>query len=134
VVYSGQPDSEFVQAFNSGMDEARGFLESRISDLREMAEHEQSSPGTSPLTPRVGSRRVFVVHGHDHGVKETVARFLGKLDLEPVILHEQADRGKTVIEKFVVHAENVACAVVILNADDVASRKGAPEQKELRAR
>ena len=74
------------------------------------------------------------MHGHDHGHKETVARFLGKLDLEPIILHEQADRGKTVIEKFEAHAADVRCAVVILTADDVAYSKTNPEQKELRAR
>jgi hypothetical protein len=30
-------------------------------------------------------RKVFVVHGHDGEAKETVARFLEKLELEPII-------------------------------------------------
>jgi predicted nucleotide-binding protein len=38
------------------------------------------------------SRRVFVVHGHDDGAQEAVARFLEKIGFEPVILHEQASR------------------------------------------
>jgi predicted nucleotide-binding protein len=67
-------------------------------------------------------------------IRKRWARFLGKLDLEPVILHEQADQGKTIIEKFEAHAADVQCAVVILTTDDIASSKANPEQKELRAR
>jgi predicted nucleotide-binding protein len=134
VYYPGQPGSEFVEALNSGLDEAAGFLESRISDLRERAEPENPGSRNPSFTPPPDSRRIFVVHGHDHGNKETVARFLGTLDLEPVILHEQADQGRTLIEKFEAHAAGVQCAVVILTPDDVASSNENPEQKEFRAR
>jgi hypothetical protein len=134
MTFNGQPDSDFVKAFDSGLNEAKGFLESRINDLRERVEQENPRFAASSPTTHFESHRIFVVHGHDHGHKETVARFLGKLDLEPIILHEQADRGKTVIEKFEAHAADVRCAVVILTADDVAYSKTNPEQKELRAR
>ena len=46
-----------------------------------------------------------------------MARFLAKLDLEPVILHEQPNMGRTIIEKFEAHA-NVGFAVVLLTPDD----------------
>jgi predicted nucleotide-binding protein len=134
MIYSGQPESDFVMALNSGLDHARGFLHSRISDLQESVGLEiQGSSGDSAVFSQ-SSRRIFVVHGHDHGNKEMVARFLGGLDLEPVVLHEQADQGKTIIEKFEAHASDVRCAVVILTADDIASSKATPEQKEFRAR
>jgi hypothetical protein len=45
------------------------------------------------------SRKIFIVHGHDGEARETVARFLSSIGLEPIILHEQANRGRTVIEK-----------------------------------
>jgi hypothetical protein len=128
MTFNGQPESNFVKAFNSGLNEAKGFLESRINDLRERVEQENPRSTASSSTTHSDSRRIFVVHGHDHGSKETIARFLGKLGLEPVILHEQADRGKTVIEKFEAHAADVRCAVVILTADDVAYSKASPEQ------
>ena len=35
--------------------------------------------------------KVFVVHGHE-GAREAVARFLGRLEIRPVILHKQANR------------------------------------------
>ena len=46
------------------------------------------------------STNVFIVHGHDNEMKEAVARVLAKLELTPIILHEQANQGNTLIEKF----------------------------------
>lgn len=45
------------------------------------------------------SNRVFIVHGHNDKLKFEVARFVEKLGLEAVILSEQANNGKTIIEK-----------------------------------
>lgn len=132
--YDVQPESEYVNSFNSGLDQATGFLESRVSDLAERVEQKIPSINGSVIVHNPNCRRVFVVHGHDHGTKETVARFLETLELEPVILHEQANEGKTIIEKFETHAADVQCALVILTPDDIASSKTSPEQKEHRAR
>lgn len=67
-------------------------------------------------------------------MKEAVARALTNLGLEPIILHEQPDKGSTVIEKFVDHSE-VGFAVVLLSGDDLAfSRTGTPEDARPRAR
>jgi len=62
--------------------------------------------------------RVFIVHGHDEAPRETVARFITSVGLEPVILHEQANRGMTIPEKLVANG-NVGFAVVLLTPDDV---------------
>lgn len=77
---------------------------------------------------RGNARHVFVVHGHDEASKHEVARFLERLDLNPIILHEQADRGRTIIEKFLDHSR-VGYAVVLLTADDLGGSKGSPTQK-----
>lgn len=79
------------------------------------------------------SERVFVVHGHDDGAKETVARFLQTLGLEPVILHELANKGRTIIEKFEDHSD-VAFAIVIFTPDDEGHSKATPTKIEDRAR
>jgi predicted nucleotide-binding protein len=70
------------------------------------------------------SRKVFVVHGHDEAMENQVARFLERLKLTPIILHEQANKGKTIIEKFERHSSGVGFAVVLLSPDDVGSVKG----------
>ena len=63
------------------------------------------------------TKKIFLVHGHDEGTCEAVARFLEKLELEPLILHEQPNKGRTIIEKFVDHSD-VPFAIVLLTADD----------------
>jgi predicted nucleotide-binding protein len=69
------------------------------------------------------SRKVFIVHGHDDGARETVARFLERVGFEAIILHEQANKGRTIIEKVVAHGD-VGFAVVLLTPDDEGCKKG----------
>lgn len=64
-----------------------------------------------------GARRVFIAHGHDEEMKQAVARTLDKLDLESIILHEQPNKGRTIIEKFEEYSD-VGFAVVLLSPDD----------------
>lgn len=82
-----------------------------------------------PITPQDEelSNRIFIVHGHDGELKEKVARTLAQLGLEPVILHEQPDGGRTIIEKFEVNAEDCKFAVILLTADDLGQ---STEEKE----
>jgi predicted nucleotide-binding protein len=76
---------------------------------------------------------VFIVHGHDDQTKVTVARFLAQLvGREPVILHEQADLGRTIIEKFEHHAASAACAIVLLTDDDEGGPKNGVSQPRAR--
>ena len=82
----------------------------------------------------VRTRRVFLVHGHDGGTRESVARFLEKLHLECVILHEEPNKGRTIIEKFEDYAD-VGFAVVLLTPDDRGGvSDGAFESQSRRAR
>ncbi len=69
------------------------------------------------------SRNIFIVHGLDDGMKQTVARFIEKLKLNPIILHEQPNEGRTLIEKFENYSK-VGFAVIILTPDDVGCVKG----------
>ena len=68
----------------------------------------------------VQSREIFVVHGHDEAMKQSVGqRMLEKLDLKPIILDERPNNGRTIIEKFEAHSASVGFAIVLLTADDV---------------
>lgn len=69
--------------------------------------------------------KVFLVHGHDSEAEGSVARFIEGLGLEAVILHEQPNRGRTIIEKLEHHVD-ARFVVVLMTPDDVgASRKDA---------
>lgn len=81
----------------------------------------------------IQSKDVFLVHGHDHGRMQAVARFLEHIGLNPVILHERASAGATIIEKLEAHAK-VSFAVVLLTPDDVGSVVSDKEHLQPRAR
>ncbi len=74
------------------------------------------------ITPK--SNKVFIVHGHDGEARESVARFLTNTGFKPIILHEQANRGRTIIEKVEAH-NDVGFAIVLLTPDDEGRAKGA---------
>jgi len=84
--------------------------------------------------PDSETRKVFIVHGHDEAAKEATARFLEKLDLEPIILHEQASGGRTIIEKFEKYSRDVGFAVVLLTPDDLGAAQEEPNNMQSRAR
>ncbi|MBD8826712.1 nucleotide-binding protein [Pseudomonas sp. CFBP 13602] len=87
------------------------------------------SPDISDNGQKVLSRKVFIVHGHDEGATQMIARFLERLDFQSIILHEQANRGRTVIEKVEAHGD-VSFAVVLLTPyDEGCAKGGTPEPR-----
>lgn len=132
----------FISAAFHTYSERREFLDRSFAPLLL-----KLAPGASPqgsrqtyggqVRKRAGSgagaqeskREVFVVHGHDTAVKESVARFIERLKLEPIILHEYADQGRTIIEKFEECSSAVGFAVVLLTPDDAGSAVGAAHLK-----
>ena len=92
-----------------------------------------AAPVPPPKAATPASRRVFVVHGRDAEAKATVARFLSRLSLEPIILHEQPNQGRTLIEKFEMFAD-VRFAIVLLTPDDAGHPRDTPEDSQPRPR
>lgn len=81
------------------------------------------------------SKKVFVVHGRNEVLKLKVAKLVTDLKLTPVILHEQPDKGQTVVEKFEGNAKGIGFAIVLLTADDVGGIAGTPlDEMKYRAR
>lgn len=84
--------------------------------------------------PTPNPKNVFVVHGHDDAMKEKTARFLSRLGLNPIILHEQPNEGRTIIEKFETYSAMASFAVILLTPDDVGGVAGASPVLKPRAR
>jgi predicted nucleotide-binding protein len=63
------------------------------------------------------SKRIFIIHGHDTALTEATARLVQVIGLEPVILHEQPNAGRTIIEKFEKYAD-VGFAIALFTPDD----------------
>jgi len=77
--------------------------------------------------------KVFIVHGHDALLKTEVARFIEKLGLEPIILHEKASLGKTIIEKIEKYS-NVGFGIVLYTPCDLGANKDEISNLKPRAR
>jgi hypothetical protein len=67
------------------------------------------------------SERIFIVHGHDSRMLLSVERWIRKLGIEPIILHQQPDQGRTIIEKIEAYSD-VGFAIVLLSPDDEGRR------------
>ena len=131
---------EWRSRYVEGLTSAGALLELMMDEIREYwPDDGQAIPPVGVQAQKDGdaanleSRRVFLVHGRDEGAKNTVARFLEKLDLQPVILDEQANRGLTIIEKFESHSD-VGFAIVLLTPDDEGALRDGEESGRHRAR
>lgn len=128
------PIHEVREGLQSGKDEAIILLRSAVDDLEEDLES-QGNVTTAASAPQDATKddtNIFVVHGHDDAAKHQIARFVEKTGLNPVILHEQASEGRTVIEKLEKYSD-VGFAVVLLTPDDL-GRPQDGEKLQLRAR
>jgi predicted nucleotide-binding protein len=133
--HDGTPDTDFEHAFDRGIATAGSLLSAmgeEVSEYWEVPANGESTARKSIMTSR--SSEIFVIHGHDHGRKEAVARLLSILGLEPIILHEQPNQGRTIIEKFEDHSSSVGFAIAIFSADDVGASAKTAENLHPRAR
>ena len=99
------PLSDYQEGVARNRQRALALLGEAVRTLNEdLAEIGDDEGGEAPLEREPTNqlerpRRVFIVHGHEDGPREAVARFLQKIGFEPIILNEQANRNRTVIEK-----------------------------------
>jgi predicted nucleotide-binding protein len=77
---------------------------------------------------------VFIVHGHENETKETVARYVEKLGFRAIVLHEQPNKGKTIIEKFESFADRVDFTIILLTPDDIGASISKKNEPKYRAR
>jgi len=80
---------------------------------------------------KITNNAVFIVHGHDEEMKKAVEEYIKELKLEPVILHKQPNKNRTIIEKFEAHSD-VGFAVGLLSPDDWYRRARARKGSSLR--
>jgi predicted nucleotide-binding protein len=142
-------DTKRASGIQQTGDHGSGALELVQAEVRERAHAELDLLATTPHGRRKGegtagaplqslmdqadalkSRRVFIVHGHDEEMKQAVARTLEGLKFTPIVLHEQAGGGRTIIEKFEAYAD-VGFAVVLLAPDDTLFVAPQPDAKRV---
>lgn len=108
-------NSDWVSFCKSGLEATKLTFADYLSEME--------APDLEPATdlPRFFNK-VFIVHGHDGELKQSVARIVEKQGIEAIILSEQANQGNTIIEKFEQYSD-VSGAICLFTADDLAKAK-----------
>jgi predicted nucleotide-binding protein len=126
---------EFQASITKSKQRSIALLKQAIKSLEEQLEEhlaEALDTGVGPTKARPLSRKIFVVHGHDDAAREAVARFVQRLGFEPIILHEQPNKGRTIITKFREEAADVGFAIILMTPDDHGGKLGAPTMERAR--
>jgi predicted nucleotide-binding protein len=125
----GEQVQKFASKFNTKIENLKKLLQKidlLKSNIPEIEQVENSKV-------ELDMSQVFIVHGHDELAKSETARFISKLGFEPIILHEQASSGKTIIEKIEEYT-NVGFGIVLYTPCDLGAKKGDEEHLKNRAR
>jgi len=76
---------------------------------------------------------IFIVHGHDEGLLQEIARFIEQIGLKPIILKETPNGGETIIEK-IESRSDVGYGIVLYTPCDKGFDTEDPETVKNRAR
>jgi predicted nucleotide-binding protein len=70
------------------------------------------------VVEKVKGNTVFIIHGHDDGLKTDVQLLLTRAGVNNLVLHEQPDKGRTIIDKLVEESNHSNYAIALLSPDD----------------
>ncbi len=94
------------------------YLDEMLNILKALLPQGDESSAKEENTSTPPSNKVFIVHGHNKALKNEVKAVLLELGLKPIILSEQANGGKTIIEKFEEYSGKVNYSIILMTADD----------------
>jgi predicted nucleotide-binding protein len=135
IKYPSDQYKEMVERMRDVWVRRRNLLRVAENTLRtnlELNSLSSAVSGGKPVT-QTNANLVFIVHGHKDMLKYELAHSLQNAGLAVTILHEQPNKGRTILEKFADHAAEAGFAVILLTADDFGRAKDATDDK-LRAR
>jgi len=68
---------------------------------------------------------VFIIHGHDEAKRRELYTILkDNFNLNPIVLSEKPNKGKTIIEKFEFYAKTCSYAFALFTPDDIVKKNG----------
>lgn len=70
------------------------------------------------VAEKVAGNTVFIIHGHDNELKTEIQLLLTRAGVNNLVLHEQPDKGRTIIDKLVEESNNSNYAIALLSPDD----------------
>lgn len=110
------PNDDLDRLYYDFLNITKGLFTDYLEDMKENPLEKQT-----PIVAKSYSK-IFIVHGHDGELKESVARIVEKQNIEAIILSEQANLGRTIVEKFEDYSD-VDGAICLFTADDYGRSK-----------
>jgi predicted nucleotide-binding protein len=96
---------------------SRAQVDRLVRDIDQIFEIRANSELESPKQEAV--QRVFITHGRSNDWR-AVQTFIEKdIRLSTIELGQEANMGRTIIEKLIDNAERCNCAVIVMTGDDV---------------
>lgn len=126
IIYTRETPEKRLQEHKTDTENKINYLETLIEKTEliksDVEVKEQSEMVSKTNANEINKENIFIVHGHNNDILQSVARTIEKLGLKPIILHEQPNAGRTIIEKF-EGSSAVGFAVVLLTDDDEGKSK-----------
>jgi predicted nucleotide-binding protein len=129
----GEVVGDPIQSFKNKVKYKLDNLNSLLIRTELLKSEVTSSTKDTTLKHLHSQTEVFIVHGHDELAKNKTARFIEKLGLTPIILHEQASGSKTIIEKIEAYS-NVGFGIILYTPCDIGAKKEENPELKNRAR
>lgn len=118
----GNSPSEQLKELKKDIKNKVNYLDELIEKTELLKSEVEQQKIVTQVNPSFSGPEIFIVHGHNRDILQTVARSIEKLSLKPIILNEQANGGLTLIEKFEQHSD-VGFAIILLTDDDEGKAK-----------
>lgn len=116
----GATEDKYRNAWEAGKKKLVNLIETMIEEIKTFPIVSEETKSKSEVNKSF--RKIFIVHGHDNEMVQTVARFVSKLGFDPVILREQPNQGRTIIEKFENYSDT-DFAIALFSPDDLGKAK-----------
>lgn len=116
----GTPEYEFIAPCHDGIRRTIAKFKVYLEDMSETEDLSKTMNGWN-------YRSIFIVHGHNGELKESVARIIEKQNIDAIILSEMVNQGRTIIEKFEDYSD-VGGAICLFTSDDIGKGMNQTEQ------
>ena len=104
-----------VNVYDTGKINVQGKLIEEVNNALGLGQ----KPPKESLSNKKTDQKIFVVYGHDRGLRDSLEAMLRRWSLKPLILDELASEGATIIEKLEKYTQDdIKYAVVLATPDD----------------
>lgn len=122
----------FIEELNRALYDCQEMFDSHIYShyldiINNLSKEIKKELGITNTGHELGNK-IFIIHGHDEELKIATQLFVNRIGLEGVVLHEQANRGRTIIRKLIEESHGACFALALFSPDDKV------ENEESRAR